>query len=66
MDVLDCGFEGKWIKFGETGSSNYVDEDNASFSIDIISDVEHTTLKDLFLTNKFAVSIIYGGKKTYM
>ena len=60
MDVVNCGFEGKWIKFGRTGSWNYVDENDASFSFNFITLEEYEMLKDLFLTNKFSVSKIYN------
>ena len=60
VDVLDCGFEGKWIKLGQTGSWNYVDENDASFSFDLISDPDHQMLKDLFLTEKFSVSMLHN------
>ena len=60
MDVLDCGYEGKWIKLGQTSSWNYVDENDASFSFDLISDTEHQMLKDLFLTDKFSVSMLHN------
>ena len=60
MDVLDCGYEGKWIKLGQTCLYNYVDENDASFLFDLISDTEHQMLKDLFLTDKLSVSILHN------
>ena len=58
VDVLDCGYEGKWIKLGQHGSWNYVNEDDASFSLNLITLGDYGMLKDLFLTKRFLVSMI--------
>ena len=60
VDVLDCGSDGKWIKFAQTGSWNYVDEDDMSFALDFITSEEHNMLKDLFLTEIFSVCVYFS------